>query len=99
MRIDIASWHIDTVTRLGKRKGSCPILVRFLLYLKKYEILLNTRSLAGSGIRIEQDYSVEWKELIPHMKDARDRGYRVFLRGERLMVNGRLYELDELGYL
>jgi hypothetical protein len=39
MRIDRASWHTDTVTRLGKRKGSCLIFVRFTLYLKKYEIL------------------------------------------------------------
>jgi hypothetical protein len=100
MRTDIESWHIDTVTRLVKRKGSHLILVRFTFYLKKYEILLSTRTLVRLGIRIEQSYSVEmreiWKELIPYMKDARDRVYRALLRGERLMVNCRLYEL---GYL
>jgi hypothetical protein len=62
--------------------------------------LLNTGILAGSGIRIDQDYSAEIrrvrKELIPFMTDARGRGHRAFLRGEKLVVNGRLYEL---GYL
>jgi hypothetical protein len=37
-----------------------------------------------------------WKELIPYMIDARGRGHRAFLRGEKLVVNGRSYEL---GYL
>jgi hypothetical protein len=74
--------------------------VRFTSYSKKYEILLNTRILAGSGFRIDQDNSAEirkmQKELIPYMIDARGRGYRVFLRGEELVVNGRSFEL---GYL
>jgi hypothetical protein len=59
--------------------------------------LLNTRILAGSGIRIHQDYSAEIrkvrKELILYMIDARGRGHRAFLRGEKLVVNGRSYEL------
>jgi hypothetical protein len=46
MRVEMTNWHIDSVTRLGKRKGSCPILVRFRSYSKKYEILLNIRILA-----------------------------------------------------
>jgi hypothetical protein len=99
-RVEMANWNTDSVSRLGKTKGSRPILVRFTLYLKKYEILLNTRILAGSGIRIDQDYSAEIrkvrKELIPYMIDARGRGHRTFLRGEKLVVNGRSYEL---GYL
>jgi hypothetical protein len=96
MRVEMAKWQIDSVSRLGKRKGSCPILVRFTSYSKKYEILLNTRILAGSGIRIDQDYSAEIrkvrKELIPFMIDARGRGHRAFLRGEKLVVKCRSYE-------
>jgi hypothetical protein len=34
-----------------------------------------------------------WNELILYMKDARGRGYRTILRGEKLVVNGRSYEL------
>jgi hypothetical protein len=57
MRVEMPNWHIDSVARLGKTKGSLPILVRFTWSSKKYEILLNSRILAGSGIRIDQDYS------------------------------------------
>jgi hypothetical protein len=100
IRVEMTNWHMDSVARLGKRKGSCPILVRFTSFSKKYEILLNTRILAGSGIRIDQDYSAEirkvLKELVPYMIDARGRGHRAFLRGGKLVVNGRSYEL---GYL
>jgi hypothetical protein len=73
--------------------------VRFTSYSKKYEILLKTRILAGSGIRTDQDYSAEirkvQKELILYMIDARGRGHRAYLRG-KLVANGRSYEL---GYL
>jgi hypothetical protein len=93
MRVEMTNWHIDSVVRLGKRKRSRLILVRLTSYSKKCEILLNTRILAGSGIRIDQDYSAEIrkvrKELIPYMIDARGRGHKAFLRGKKLLVNGR----------
>jgi hypothetical protein len=56
MIVEMPNWHIDSVTRLEKRKGSRPILVRFTWSSNKYEILLNSRILAGSGIRIDRDY-------------------------------------------
>jgi hypothetical protein len=55
MRVEMANWTTDSASRLGKRKRSRPILVRFTSYSKKCEIFLNTRILAGTGIRIDQD--------------------------------------------
>jgi hypothetical protein len=51
--------HVDYVKRLGRGRGSKPILVKLTTFAKKLEILENTRKLAGTKIRVEQDYSRE----------------------------------------
>jgi hypothetical protein len=37
MRVETANWHTESVSRLGKRKGSHPILLRFTSCSKKYD--------------------------------------------------------------
>jgi hypothetical protein len=44
VRIDVANRHINSVTKLGKRKETSPVLFRFIPYSKEYEILLNFRT-------------------------------------------------------
>jgi hypothetical protein len=75
MKLGVMNWHIDSVMRIGRRRGARSILVRFTSYTKKMEVLKGTRNLAGTNIRIEQDCSMETRrigrELIPYLKDAR----------------------------
>jgi hypothetical protein len=37
MKVDVMNWHIDSAMRIGRRRGSQPILVRFTSYAKKIE--------------------------------------------------------------
>jgi hypothetical protein len=46
MKVDVMNWHINSVVRIGRRRGSRPILVRFTSYSKKIEVLKGTRNLA-----------------------------------------------------
>jgi hypothetical protein len=46
----------------------------------------------GSKIGVEQDYSREVvreikRELIPYLKNTRSRGYKAFMKKDKLMVN------------
>jgi hypothetical protein len=98
MKVDVMNWHIDSAMIIGRRRGSRPILVRFTSYSKKTEVLKGTRNLAGTNMRIEQDYSMETRrkrrELIPYLKDARRQGNIEFLRKDKLVVNTKIYELE-----
>jgi hypothetical protein len=100
MKVDVMKRHIDSVMRIGRRKGSRPILVRFASYSKKIEVLKGTRNLAGTNIRIEQDYRMKTRricrELIPYLKDARRQGNIAFIRKDKLVVNRKIYELEYL---
>jgi hypothetical protein len=50
-------------------------------------------------MRVEHDYSREEREirreLIPYIKDARSMGHKIFMRNNKLVVNGRTYSVGE----
>jgi hypothetical protein len=100
MKVDLTNWHIDKVMTTRRRRGSPQILVRFISYSKKVEVLEGTRNLAGTNIMTEQDYSAETRrirrELIPYLKDARRQGNIAFLGKDKLMMNRKIYELEYL---
>jgi hypothetical protein len=91
MKVDVMNWHINSVVRIGRRRGSRPILVRFTSYSKKIEVLKGARNLAGTNLRIEQYYSMEARrirrELISYLKYARRKGNIAVLRKDKLVVN------------
>ena len=71
LKVDILSWRIQIVCRLGKERGGRLIVVRFISFLKKLQVLHAPRNLAGIKIRIEQDYEakvVEISRLIPYLR-------------------------------
>jgi hypothetical protein len=53
MKVNILSWHIESVCRLGKERGGRMILVRFISFMEKLEVLHTPRNLAGTKMRIE----------------------------------------------
>jgi hypothetical protein len=86
--------------KLGRSRGNRPIFVKFTMFSKKLEVLKNKSKLAGSRIRVEQDYSREVREirreLIPYLKVARSRGHKAVMKKDKLMVNGKTHSLEEL---
>jgi hypothetical protein len=95
MGVEVSKENIDYLTRLGRRRGERPILVRFTAFFKKLEVLRNRKNLAGTKIRVDEDLSIEDRrtrsELIPYLKDAKKRGHKAFLRKHTLMVDGKTY--------
>jgi len=50
LKVDISSWHIESVCRLGKERGG---RLRFISFMEKLEVLHTPRNLAGTKMRIE----------------------------------------------
>jgi hypothetical protein len=63
LKVDILSWHIEGVCRLGKETGGRLILDRFISFMKKLDVLHTPRNLAGTKIRKEQDYGAKVGEI------------------------------------
>lgn len=90
MKVDI-----DEIRRIGnyKKEGKRPILVK-LTKDSMRSTILNTKNLKGTEIWIDEDYpkniQEERKLLIPQMKEARQRGYKAYIRYNKLIVNNEV---------
>jgi len=49
MEVNNSSWRIESVRRLGKKRGGRPILVRFISFTNKLKVFQATRNLVGTG--------------------------------------------------
>lgn len=82
--------------RIGKPGGgerTRPILVKFLRYKDRETILQRAKSLRGTKIYINEDFTdtvkQKRKELMPELKAARERGDIAYLRYDKLVVHPR----------
>ncbi|KAI8490236.1 hypothetical protein Bbelb_319740 [Branchiostoma belcheri] len=68
-----------------------PIVVKFLRYKDKQEILRNAKMLKGTSIFINEDYSErvrkKRKDLLPALRAARERGQSAYIRFDKLVIN------------
>jgi hypothetical protein len=83
------SWHIESVCRLVKERGGRCILVRFISFMKKLEVLHTPRNLAGTKMRTEQDYGAkvgEISRLIPYLKDSRQQRNASYFQKDKLVI-------------
>lgn len=94
--------QIDDIRRMGryKPKETRPILLKLTTRQKKMEILKQAKELKGTNIWIDEDYTKkvqeERKALIPHLKEARQHGYKAILRYNKLIINNEVYEIENL---
>lgn len=91
------------VYRLGKKAinaKSRPVLVEFISYSKKLEILRNGMKLKGTGVYISNDYIQEENEerkiLVTHLKQAREKNYNAKIYKNKLVINGEFYAIEDL---
>ena len=91
----------DGIRRIGKYKkeGKRPIIVK-QQQKKKTKIMKQASKLKGTNIWIDGDFTRKVQEqrrlLIPHLKEARNKGYKADLKYNYLKINGERYEIGDL---
>ncbi|CAH1154529.1 unnamed protein product [Phaedon cochleariae] len=100
LNLDLQKTNINNIQLIGKRETNRPILVEFVSYLTKQEVLKNCKNLKGSKISITEDLSKEdqltRKSLLKHQAIARHKGMNAYIRGNKLVINKDIYSLEEL---
>lgn len=86
----IELYEINKAYRLGPKGATTrPILVSFTTSWKRNEVLKN-KNKSNSGIYFKEDYTKETlekrRELLPKLKEERDKGKIAYFRGEKLIV-------------
>ena len=97
LAINLSEESINNLYRLGKGTNR-PLLVKSNSKCTRDYILDNRKKLKGSQYRIDEDFNYDtWqarRKLLPYMHDARSKGHKASLRQNKLVVNGKIYDLD-----
>lgn len=99
--------EIEEMRRLGKKdinkKGTRPILVEFGSLKKKKEVMNNKKNLKNARVWIADDYPKtileERKELLKHMKKAREEGCRANIIYNKVIIDGESYTVEQITQL
>lgn len=93
---------ITEIIRLGpynpaKKRA---VLVKLNGWEQKMKIYNQTKKLKGSNIWINDEFSrkviQDRKELIPRLKEARDKGHSASLRYNKLIIDGVSYGIEDM---
>lgn len=99
LQIEISIDQIKNISCLGFQKN-CPVKVEFLSSLTKKYLLANCKKLKGTGISIAHDLTVQQrKELVVlkrHLQTHRQNKCNSFIKGNKLVVDGVQYTVDQL---
>lgn len=87
--------------RLGKQGGKIlPIKIELNSHYKKLEILKNSKRLKGTAIYIANDLCKEdrldQRILVQHKNEIKNRHHKTVIRGNKLIIDGRGYTVDQL---
>ena len=103
--IDLEEHHIERAHRLGnKNQAKSPILVKFLSYKDRQRVLQEKTRFKQQGILVVEDYPKEVlyrrKMFTPVLKAVyNSTSYKARLQRDKLLLNGKLYSVDELNKL
>lgn len=90
--------------RIGKesKERQRPLIVEFVSYQLKYDIIGNANKLKDTGIYLSNDYTPEdyqkRKLLYANLKEAKKQGLTGRIKGGTLIVDGESYTADKLAY-
>lgn len=91
---------IDRAHRIGAKKqhNTRPIVVKFNMFTQREEIRKRSHLLRNSnpgisiGEQLPKEIQNRRKELLPKLREAKDKGNRAHFVLDKLYINGRVYE-------
>lgn len=102
--VDITKYCIKGLFKIGKKKWSedGPIRVTFISSILRNDVLKNKHKLKSNpnNIFIREDLSENDREvrkkLSRYSLDAKNKGKKVFMRNDKLVIDGKTWSLEEL---
>lgn len=92
--------NFNNIRLIGNPQKQRPLLVEFVSFLTKLEVCKNCYKLKGTGVSISDDLCPEDRQtrklLLEHQKQARSKGMRSFVRGQKLIINDEVFTLETL---
>lgn len=101
-KMGVQGVEFDRAHRLNAKRDS-PIIVKCTYYRDKLSIMKAKLKLKGTNVFVGEDFTSRVREirrkLTPHLKEARNRGQRVAMVFDHLLIEGKKFGLNESGGL
>ena len=99
MDLNLCEADINDIYKLNNKKNA-PIKVEFTSFLKNKSVFGSVRKLKGKNIFINNDLCREDQEkdkaLRSHLKQAREKGYKAYIKKGKIIINNETYLLEQL---
>lgn len=99
LKLNIESQDLDNIYRIGTGSAR-PIIIRFVRYLNKLQILRNLSKLKNTGISIASDLTFEQQQdkklLYKYYRIAKENGFSVKIIKNQLVVDENVFSIAEL---
>lgn len=109
LNLNITADDINDTFTIGKQQQNKPIIVKFISYLKKQQVLKNSYKLKETNktletkIFISEELSLEEraakKILHKHLREAKSKKLNAYVKGYTLHVNGETYTSQQLAQI
>lgn len=99
LEVNIVEADLNNIYSVGK-SAAPPIILEFVSFLKKLQVLKEVKKLKGTGISISNDLSKEDREeqkvLSSHLKTAKEQYPNAKIRGHKLIIGENIYTAKDL---
>lgn len=104
IKVDVSLNDINFIRRIGRNSlEKKPILIKFVSFRKKIEVLRLAKNLKGSSVSLSENYSNEIRQsrrlLLPFLYKARSIQCKAFLRQDKLIINDKRFYIEQLQQL
>lgn len=100
MNINLNINQINNIYSIGKQQTNRPLIVEFISFFTKIEVLKNCKKLKGTKISITDDLTkndqVIRQILLKHQKQAKQYNLNAYIRGNKLIINDDTYTVEQL---
>lgn len=106
LNLNLTISDINDIYTIGKKENDKPIIVKFISYLKKQEVLKNCYKLKdinknrSTKINIAEELSPEEQKvkkiLSQHLKAAKSQNLNAYIKGNKLYINNEVYTAQQL---
>jgi hypothetical protein len=101
IKVEVKQLDLNYVRRLGlASKKIRPVIVSFVSYMKKVDVLRNSRNLLNTGIFVSHDCNEETRqkrnEVLKIRANLRKSGQNSQIRGMGLLIDGKYFGHKEL---
>lgn len=100
LQINITDKDINDIYRVGNKEENKPILVKFVSFLTKKDILKNCYRLKDSNLNIAEDLSQKEravrKVLVKHLKIEKAKDKKAHIYKDTLFVEGEAFKFSDL---